>query len=158
MSLGENEVSRTAGEQYVEVAPSLWIAASGPPGNPAPLPPEVEAVVTLASRIPPVGSLVKELRFGFPDAVLDPDVAEELERLADWAFIEWKAGEATVIRCQAGLNRSGLLCGLVLLRDGVAVQEIINRIRRLRGPFALSNESFIRYLEGHPRARSNRRR
>jgi hypothetical protein len=156
--MGENEVSRAASDQYAEVAPNLWIAAAGSPGSEAPLPPEAGVVVTLASRIPPVGSLVKELRFGFPDDVLDPDVAEELERLADWAFIEWKAGEATVMRCQAGLNRSGLVCGLVLLRDGMAVNEIITRIRSLRGPLALSNESFIRYLEGHPRAKSDRRK
>jgi hypothetical protein len=154
----ENEMSRTASEQYAQVAPNLWIAAAGSPGSEAPLPPEVGVVVTLATGIPSVGSLVKELRFGFPDEVLDPDVAEELERLADWTFVEWKAGERTVIRCQAGLNRSGLLCGLVLLRDGMAVNEITTRIRSLRGPLALSNESFVRYLEGHPRAKSNRRK
>lgn len=116
------------------------------------------AVVSLDSSLLPVGQKVKELRFGFPDSELDPQSTAELERIADWAFLEWKSGERVLIRCQAGLNRSGLVTALVLLRDGIKVNEALNLIRSKRGPYALSNPSFVAYLESHPRATGAKKR
>ncbi len=105
-----------------------------------------DAVVTLDSNAAPMGWGVKEFRFGFPDAALDPEHADELERIADWAFVEWKAGCKVLIRCQAGLNRSGLVTGLVLLRDRKKLDEVLRTIRAARGDFALSNNHFVEYL------------
>jgi len=112
-----------------------------------------DAVVTLDSNSAPMGWSVKEFRFGFPDAALDPDHAEELERIADWAFVEWKAGSKVLIRCQAGLNRSGLMTGLILLRDRKKLDEVLRLIRAARGDFALSNNHFVEYLEKWKRKR-----
>ncbi|CAB4587585.1 MAG: protein phosphatase [Actinobacteria bacterium] len=106
-----------------------------------------DAVVTLDSNSAPMGWLVKEFRFGFPDAALDLDHAAELERIADWAYTEWKAGSTVLIRCQAGLNRSGLVTALILLRDRMKLEEVLRVIRSVRGDYALSNSHFVEYLE-----------
>ena len=112
-----------------------------------------DAVVTLDSYSAPMGWLVKEFRFGFPDAALDPEHAEEIERIADWAFVEWKAGSKVLIRCQAGLNRSGLVTGLVLLRDRMKLDEVLQVIRASRGDYALSNNHYVEYLQKWKRKR-----
>ena len=79
--------------------------------------------------------------------MLDLDHAAELERIADWAFVEWKAGSTVLIRCQAGLNRSGLVTALILLRDRMKLEEVLRVIRSARGDYALSNNHFVEYLE-----------
>ena len=109
---------------------------------------QFESVVTLDSSTPPVGWLTKELRFGFADGEIDPETFEEIERVADWAFLEWRNGKRVLVRCQAGLNRSGLVVGLVLLRSGKKFSEVIDLIRSQRGEYALSNRQFYEYLEG----------
>ena len=106
-----------------------------------------EAVVTLDAYAKPFGWYVKEYRFCFPDSELNLEHVDESERIADWAFIEWKAGLNTLIRCQAGLNRSSLITGLILLRERMKVEEAIKTIRKHRGEFALSNESYFNYLK-----------
>lgn len=114
---------------------------------------EFEAVVTLDAYAKPFGWYVKEYRFCFPDSQLDPEQVNEIERIADWAFLEWKAGLKTLIRCQAGLNRSSLITGLVLLRDGYKPVGAIEQIRGHRGEFALSNQSYFDYLNRKKRRR-----
>jgi protein-tyrosine phosphatase len=51
-----------------------------------------------------------------------------------------------LIRCQAGLNRSGLVTALVLIRFGLAAKEAIEQIRIRRAGHALCNESFEAWL------------
>ena len=65
---------------------------------------EFEAVVTLDAYAKPFGWYVKEYRFCFPDSELNPEHLDEIERIADWSFIEWNSGLNTLIRCQAGLK------------------------------------------------------
>ena len=64
---------------------------------------------------------------------------------ADWAYSEWKAGEAVLIRCQAGANRSGLVMALVLMKEGLSAQDAIDAIRSKRS-FAFSNSAFVKWL------------
>lgn len=107
---------------------------------------EFDAVVTLSAYSQPFGWYVKEFRYCIPDASLDDEHAEELEKIADWAYVQWKAGRQTLIRCQAGMNRSGLVTALVLLRDRVRPDDAIKLIRKKRHPDALSNYSYVEYL------------
>lgn len=58
----------------------------------------------------------------------------------------WKDGHSIRISCQAGLNRSCLLAGLVLCRLGYSGEWAVERIRWKRGKFALSNRVFLAYL------------
>ena len=96
-----------------------------------------------------MGWHVKELRFGFPDAELMAINTEHIEHVADWAYGEWKAGRKVLIRCQAGLNRSGLIMALVLIRDGKSPIEAIDLIREKRSPVALNNVNFLKYLHSN---------
>jgi len=142
-------------ELYSEILPALWQGGTEDGdniyhgqkrlptmGDPRPF----DAVVSLCAYTQPVGWLTKEFRYAFPDGPVDPQVYEEAERIADWAHREWKSGARVLIRCQAGLNRSGLITALVLSKEGMYTEEIIQLIRDKRGEFALSNKHFVEYL------------
>jgi len=61
-------------------------------------------------------------------------------------------GKEVLITCAAGLNRSGLISGLVLVeRYGISGKEAADRVRAAR-PGALSNAVFREYLESVPGA------
>jgi protein-tyrosine phosphatase len=67
------------------------------------------------------------------------DLAEEVgERLDD--------GEQVLVRCQMGINRSGLIVASTLLLQGWTADEAIDRIRARRDPLALSNSHFVAWL------------
>ncbi|HEY7821189.1 MAG TPA: dual specificity protein phosphatase family protein, partial [Acidimicrobiia bacterium] len=51
-----------------------------------------------------------------------------------------------LIRCQAGVNRSGLVSALVLMLDGYRAEEAIALLRQRRSPVVLSNRHFERWL------------
>lgn len=67
-----------------------------------------------------------------------------------------RAGERVVVNCAAGLNRSGLVVGRALIELGHPPAEAIRLVREARGPWALSNVEFARYLliECRPARRS----
>lgn len=75
----------------------------------------------------------------------------EIHDIAEWAHREWKAGKKVLIRCQAGLNRSGLIVALVLISEGYDPKDAIDLIRACRSPHALCNADFVKYLERLPR-------
>ena len=52
----------------------------------------------------------------------------------------------TLVHCQAGLNRSGLICALVLVKRGRTPAEAIDLLRQKRHPLVLCNEAFERFL------------
>jgi protein-tyrosine phosphatase len=62
------------------------------------------------------------------------------------AHADWKQGKKTLIRCQAGWNRSGLLMALVLIREGLTAEEAIFKIRDKRSHNALCNTTFAKWL------------
>jgi len=109
---------------------------------------EFDSVATLYAIAHPVGWGVAERRYGFPDSVLSEKDIPEIHSIADWAYMEWKAGKKVLIRCQAGLNRSGICMALVLMKDGYGPKHAIDLIRARRSPHALCNADFVRYLEG----------
>ena len=109
-------------------------------------PKDFDAVVTLSAYSKPVGWYVHEVRYCIPDASLDDEHAEELEKIADWAYVKWKSGKQVLIRCQAGMNRSGLVTALILMRDRMKPKAAIELIRSKRSEDALSNHSFVEYL------------
>ena len=57
-------------------------------------------------------------------------------------------GEAkTLVHCQAGLNRSGLVAGLALVLSGMRPVEAISLLREQRSPAVLCNPTFERWLQ-----------
>jgi hypothetical protein len=108
-------------------------------------PEDFDAVVTLYAWSQPVDWNVEELRWSIYDGPqgVDPDTLAET---VAWAYRRWKKGKRVLIRCQAGLNRSGLITGLVLVADGTDPDDAIAEIKRKRSPEALYNESFARII------------
>jgi hypothetical protein len=108
--------------------------------------PAFDVVVTLYADAQPAPWGVEELRFGFRDAELLPGVASTVLRLAVAAHARWRSGDRVLIRCQAGVNRSGLVTALVLMLDGYSAHEAIALLRARRAPAVLSNRDFVRWL------------
>ena len=52
----------------------------------------------------------------------------------------------TLVHCQAGCNRSGLVAALVLIKLGHSPQEAVDLLRKSRSPLVLSNETFERFV------------
>ncbi|WP_233223840.1 protein-tyrosine phosphatase family protein [Amycolatopsis sp. CA-128772] len=89
-----------------------------------------------------------------PDGPLTEAQIGEVERFAGLAVEAVRAGRRTLVRCHAGQNRSGLVVAQALVELGLDMPAAIAFIRQRRGPGALSNELFVRYLEsGLPTAR-----
>ena len=105
-----------------------------------------DLVVTLYADAQPAPWEVEELRYGFPDSVLTPGAIRQAVALSAYAHDRWQAGGRVLIRCQAGVNRSGLVMALTLMRAGYQAGEAIALIRARRGPAALSNRHFTRWL------------
>ena len=105
-----------------------------------------DLVVTLFADAQPVPWEVEEVRFGFPDSNLTPKRIERAVALSGYAYARWQSGARVLIRCQAGVNRSGLVMALTLMRHGLSATDAIGLIREGRGPAALSNRHFVRWL------------
>jgi len=67
-------------------------------------------------------------------------------------------GKHVAVNCLSGVNRSGLLVARALVELGYVPQEAIEAVRTARGPMALSNQHFVRFLlvECTPRALARR--
>ena len=111
---------------------------------------EFDAVVTCYSYAQPMSWYVHENRYGFADGPLNPETLAKAQELASWLHSEWKAGRKCLSRCQAGLNRSGLVIALVLMMDGYSADDAIALIREKRDRNALFNLDFVRKLQALP--------
>jgi protein-tyrosine phosphatase len=68
-----------------------------------------------------------------------------LEGLAAFAAACIASGPTAIV-CKGGLNRSGILSALVLMKQGMTSTEAIQLLRAKRSPAVLSNPSFRRWL------------
>jgi len=115
-------------------------------------PPErpFDAVLTLYAWAAPVGWGVEERRFGFPDRQVIDDYVPVIQDLADRAHSRWASGQRVLIRWRAGMNRSGLLVALTLMRSGYSADEAIDVIREQRHPWALNSRWFVGLIRSSP--------
>jgi hypothetical protein len=60
--------------------------------------------------------------------------------------VAWLAVGKTLVHCQAGLNRSGLVAALALVKMGHTAREAIDLLREKRSPVVLCNATFERWL------------
>lgn len=107
-----------------------------------------DSVVTLYPWAAPFGFGVEERRFGFPDGEIIDEYLPRIEALAEWAHAEWASGRRVLVRCAGGMNRSGLITALVLLRAGYSADDAIALVRAKRSINALTNPWFVAYLQG----------
>jgi hypothetical protein len=146
----------TNGQLWSEILPGLWMGGTADSDVEGGRNPEgkitgehFNTVVTLYASANPVGWYVKELRLGFYDhEEVDVD-ANDLHQVVQAAHEDWKAGRKVLIRCQAGLNRSGLVTALVLARDGMPIDDAIDLLRQKRSPAALCNPEFVDWLRAN---------
>ena len=111
---------------------------------------EFDSVVTCFSYAQPMSWYVHENRYGFADGPMDHKTFVKAQELASWLHSEWKVGKKCLSRCQAGLNRSGLVIALVLMMDGYTADDAIALIREKRDRNALFNLDFVRKLQALP--------
>jgi len=85
---------------------------------------------------------VDEVRYGFPDAALEPRDFNCLQKIAACTAERWRTGGRVLIRCQAGVNHSGPVTPLVLLSEGSEPRLILGYLRASRSPPLLPNSHF----------------
>jgi protein-tyrosine phosphatase len=105
-----------------------------------------DAIVTMYAWARPADWKVQEFRYGVPDASITDIDLDRLRQAVDFGYDRWKQGDRVLVRCQAGLNRSGLVLALILIKDGLTPAQAITRIRDNRGEDALFNRDFHNWL------------
>lgn len=105
-----------------------------------------DAIVTMYAWARPADWNVQEFRYGFPDSLMSDIDLNRLREAAGFGYSRWKSGDRVLIRCQAGLNRSGLVMALILIKDGMTPERAIELIREGRGEDALCNSHFVAWL------------
>ena len=102
-----------------------------------------DTVLTLHAWSNPADWGVKELRYPFHDGVIGKDVhPRELFFLTKYIDDELKQGKRVLVRCLAGLNRSGLINSLVLVRQGLSPSQALDLVRSRRSVWSLCNPDF----------------
>ena len=141
------------GDLWSEILPGLWMGGTSDRSQLGHVEqvPEItnlhfDTVATLYAYALPVDWYVKEIRLGFYDHdQVDLD-QRDIDQAVSSIYSDWKAGKRVLIRCQAGWNRSGLITGLVLMREGYSANEAIELIRTRRSLNAICNQTFEQYL------------
>lgn len=110
-------------------------------------PEHFDTVVTMYAYARPVDWFVKEFRFGIYDNDMKDFQTDELHDIVVAAHRDWKKGKRVLVRCQAGINRSGLVMALMLIREGYSADDAITLMRGKRGQAVLANKHFENWLK-----------
>jgi protein-tyrosine phosphatase len=105
-----------------------------------------DLVVTLYADAQPAPWGVTELRYGFPDDDIPDHLITPCIPLAQHGWSAWRAGNDVLVRCQQGVNRSGLVTALILMLDGHTAADAIALLRDRRGAAVLNNPRFETWL------------
>lgn len=144
-------------EPYTEVVPGLFQASAA--HSPAEMLSMFDVLIDVGGRNRWEGDPDPRYSFHPLDDVpfiVDPEMIHALgERIASLV----REGKHVAVNCLSGVNRSGLLVGRALVALGHAPEEAIEAVRTVRGPMALSNQHFVRFLlvDCTPRALARRR-
>ena len=109
--------------------------------------PKYNLVITHYDLAQKYHSKVKEIRLCYPDSSINYIDTKKLTKTVSQAYNTWSRGGKVLVRCQAGLNRSGLTVALILLRAGYKASDAINLIRMRRSYNALNNEEYVLFIE-----------
>jgi len=90
----------------------------------------------------------EHVKVSIPDGELDGDELEQVRETAEHVAAAVLDDRKVLVRCQAGLNRSGLIVALALSHLGYRPNDAISQIRRRRSPDALFNRHFVGYIGG----------
>lgn len=84
--------------------------------------------------------------------LIDGDITEvdveAVEHLVDLAVHYVNAGRKVLVHCNAGLNRSGLVCAMILCKiNKMTGKQAIETLRIARSPYVLCNDSFSQWIQ-----------
>jgi protein-tyrosine phosphatase len=105
-----------------------------------------DAIVTMYAWARPADWNVQEFRYGVPDASITDIDLQRLKQAVEFGYDRWKQGDRVLIRCQAGLNRSGLVTALTLMISGMSADQAIDTLREKRSSYALCNGEYEHWL------------
>lgn len=137
-------------DPWNEVVPGLWQGGHdvrSQDGTACVVRDEFDLVVSLATREgygPADG--VEQVVVRMADAGIDPALGERLDAVARDVADAVTGGRRVLVRCSGGLNRSGLVVALALIRLGHPSDEAVALVRAARGPWALTNPGFVTHL------------
>jgi len=106
-----------------------------------------DAIVTMYAYAQPADWKIQEFRYGVPDAAIEDIDLDRLKQAVEFGYNRLMAGDRVLVRCQAGLNRSGLVTALILMSTGLDAETAIEQIRKNRAEIALFNEDYVRWLK-----------
>jgi hypothetical protein len=144
-------------EPYSEVIPGLSAASAA--HSPADMLAMFDVLIDVGGRDRWDGEPDPRYRFHPLDDVPYIVDAEMIHTVGERIASLVEEGKHVAVSCLSGVNRSGLLVGRALVELGYTPEEAIEAVRSARGPMALSNQHFVRFLllECTPRALARRR-
>lgn len=127
-----------------EIEPNLW---TGGCTDGLILPTEIEHLVSLYpwEKYRVVHAIKSVLTVRLYDSL--EQALDQVDDIARWVNGR-RAEGPTLVHCQAGLNRSGLVTARALMLSGATADEAIALLREKRSPAVLCNEAFEAYLRG----------
>jgi hypothetical protein len=131
-------------EPYTEVIPGLTQASAAHP--PAEMLSMFDVLIDVGGRDRWVGDPDPRYTFHPLDDVPFIVDAEMIHTVGERIASLVSEGKHVAVNCLSGVNRSGLLVARALVELGSTPEEAIEAVRTARGPMALSNEHFVRFL------------
>ncbi len=108
-----------------------------------------DSIITMYAWARPADWRVQEFRYGIPDARIEDIDLRRLKQAVEFGYNQWLSGDRVLVRCQAGLNRSGLVTALILMSTGLDAETAIDLIRTNRGEHALCNSEYEAWLKSN---------
>jgi protein-tyrosine phosphatase len=105
-----------------------------------------DAIVTMYAWARPADWKVQEFRYGIYDSAITEIDLDRLKQAVEFGYNRWLSGDRLLVRCQAGLNRSGLVTALIMMSTGLDAETAIEQIRKNRGEDALFNNHYVEWL------------
>lgn len=128
-----------------EVLPCLWQGSKPPPGHYV-----FDTIVFGAGEWQPSVALYPGSTAVYAELSDIPKPTKKSMREAVEAARKvaeaYRSGRSVLITCGQGYNRSGLVMALALRMMGYTAPEAVALIRRARGPVALRNKAFLRFV------------
>jgi protein-tyrosine phosphatase len=105
-----------------------------------------DAIITMYAWANPADWRVQEFRYGIYDSAIADIDLDRLKQAVEFGYNRWLSGDRVLVRCQAGLNRSGLVTALIMMSTGLDAETAIEQIRKNRAEIALFNNNYVEWL------------
>ena len=139
---------------YSEIAPNLYMGGTADEDvihqavayNKARTDLPFDAIITMYAWANPADWRVQEFRYGIYDSAIADIDLDRLKQAVQFGYNRWLSGDRVLVRCQAGLNRSGLVTALIMMSTGLDAETAIEQIRKNRADVALFNNDYVEWL------------